>query len=46
MRSKYTDAQLDAAIAKGGNVVEPGITAKCRLLREIDEIIQKQLSSD
>jgi chemotaxis protein histidine kinase CheA len=45
MRSKYTDAQLDAAIAKGGNVVEPGITAKCRLLREIDEIIQKLLAT-
>ena len=45
MRSKYTDTQLDAAIAKGGNVVEPGITAKCRLLREIDEIIQKLLAT-
>jgi len=39
MLSSYTD--LDAIIAKASNVVEPGITAKCRTLHEIEEYIMK-----
>jgi DNA segregation ATPase FtsK/SpoIIIE-like protein len=45
LRSKYTDAEIDAVIAKASNVVEPGITAKCRVLHDIDDFMQKELSS-
>ena len=38
-RSKYTDEQLDSAIRNAGNTVYPGITKKCRELREIIELV-------
>jgi len=41
MLSSYTESQLDSAIANASNIVESGITAKYRLLLEIDEDIQK-----
>lgn len=43
MISKYSGVDIDAAIAKASNVVEPGITAKWRLLQETDDTIQKLL---
>ena len=45
MISRYSGVDIDAAIAKASNVVEPGITAKWRLLQDTEETIQKLLST-